>query len=201
MNTAPRSLSRDGKLHSTAVVSVSTFRNRPVGTRGLEFWLWLERLRIDRGGVRPVVEKTFRFDNEDMICIGGDELNAIMGDQKGFPGTAVVSQLHVDSRSRYHVCWRASGPSDSLYLGVANSQTPVSGESLLRSNDWTCNATLGQFRAELPKRCGRIWSLVTPGIRGRRAGRRGRGRGRPSRDWGSRCRGLCVRGRGLLFSG
>jgi hypothetical protein len=91
MNTAPRSPGRDGKLHSTAIVSVYPFRDRPIGIRGMEFWLSLERQRVDRQGVKPAVEKRLKLDDEDMVCIGGDELNTIMHDQKGFPGTNVVS--------------------------------------------------------------------------------------------------------------
>jgi hypothetical protein len=91
MDTAPRPSGRDGKLHSIAIVSVHPFRGRPTGASGMEYWLSLERRRVDREGVKSALEKKLKLDDEDMICIGGDELNAIMRDQKGFPGTNLVS--------------------------------------------------------------------------------------------------------------
>jgi hypothetical protein len=91
MNTASWHASHDGKFHATATVGVGPFRGHPTGTREMDLWLSLQRQRLDREGLTSVLEKTVRFDDEDMICVGGDELNTVMRSVKGFPNTSVVT--------------------------------------------------------------------------------------------------------------
>lgn len=69
INTARSSPSRDGNLHSTFFVRVHPGRH-PIGAREMEFWRSIERQRLDRG-LTTVLDNTLRFDDEDMICIGG----------------------------------------------------------------------------------------------------------------------------------
>ena len=89
VNTAPTLPRRDGKFHTTAVVSVFPFR--PIGTGQIEFWLSLQRQRLEREGVKSAVEKRLSLDDEAVICIGGSELSAIMRHEKAFPDTSSIS--------------------------------------------------------------------------------------------------------------
>jgi Asp/Glu/hydantoin racemase len=57
----------------------------------MEFWLSLQRQRLERERVKSVAEKRVSFDDEDVVCIGGGELSAMMRDEKAFPDT--VSQI------------------------------------------------------------------------------------------------------------
>jgi hypothetical protein len=90
VNTDPTLPGQDGSFHTTAVVTLFQFHN-PVGVSQLEFWLTLQRQRLEREGVKSTAEKRLSFDEEVVICIGGSELSAMMRDEKAFPGTSVVS--------------------------------------------------------------------------------------------------------------
>jgi hypothetical protein len=86
VNTDPTVPRRDGKFHTTALISLSLFHG-PVGVSQTESWLrWLER-----EGVESAVEKRLSFDDEAVICIGGSRLKAIMRHEKAFPDTSVIS--------------------------------------------------------------------------------------------------------------
>ena len=76
-NTAPN-LPRDHKFHTTAVIDISPFRNRPIGKDGLEFWLSLHRKHLEREGVETVEEKNVAFGGDSMTCIGGAEMRTIL---------------------------------------------------------------------------------------------------------------------------
>lgn len=90
VNTDPTLPRQDGRFHTTAVVTLFQFHN-PVGASQLQFWLTLERQRLEREGVKSTEEKRLSFDDEAMICIGGSELSAMMRDEKAFPDTSAVS--------------------------------------------------------------------------------------------------------------
>src|SRR5260370_41157140 len=91
VNTAPMLPRRDGKFHTTAVVTVFLFRDRPIGTSQWKSWLSLKRQRLEREGVKSAVEKRLSLDGETVICIGGSELSAMMRDEKAFLDTSVIS--------------------------------------------------------------------------------------------------------------
>lgn len=77
MNTAPSPFRRDGKFHTTAVVTLFPFRETSYDQRRIDFWTSLQRQRLVREGVKEVEEKTVTFGNEAVTCLGGRELGAI----------------------------------------------------------------------------------------------------------------------------
>ena len=62
-----------------------------MGPSQIEFWLSLQRQRLEREGVKSAVEERLSFDDEAVICIGNSELSAMMRDEKAFPDTKVIS--------------------------------------------------------------------------------------------------------------
>ncbi|HKF52744.1 MAG TPA: hypothetical protein VKB26_10545 [Candidatus Acidoferrales bacterium] len=78
VNTAP-TFPKDGKFHTAASIFASVSRNWPVETNRSDFWLALERQRLAREGVKGAEEKTVKFGDESITCIGGRELSAILG--------------------------------------------------------------------------------------------------------------------------
>jgi hypothetical protein len=90
MNIAPN-VSRDAKFHTTAVVTVFSFRQPAVGPEGLAFWLSLERQWLARDEVESVEEKTLKFGNESITCIGGRQLNAILRGNSNHLETDIIS--------------------------------------------------------------------------------------------------------------
>ena len=91
VNTEPTVPRRDGRFHTTALVTLFPFRRSPAGASQTQFWLSLQRQRLEREGVKTAVEKTLSFDDEAVICIGGGELSAIMRHEKAFPETSIIS--------------------------------------------------------------------------------------------------------------
>jgi hypothetical protein len=91
VNTNPTVPRRDGKFHTTALVSLSLFPHGPVGASQTESWLVLQRRRLEREGVKAATEERLNFDDEVVICIGGSELSAIMRHEKAFPETSSTS--------------------------------------------------------------------------------------------------------------
>src|SRR6266403_2642690 len=91
VNTGPASPRRDGKFHTTSVITLFPFRDSPMGPSQIEFWLSLQRQRLEREGVKSALEERLSFDDEAVICIGGSELSAMMRDEKAFPDTKVIS--------------------------------------------------------------------------------------------------------------
>jgi hypothetical protein len=69
-----------------AVVKPSfPFRDRPIGTDRIEFWLSLQRHRLEREGVAPIVEERLSIEDEATACIGGAELGAMMRNEAASP--------------------------------------------------------------------------------------------------------------------
>ena len=91
VNTDPTVPRRDGRFHTTALVTLFPFRHSSFGASQIEFWLSLQRQRLEREGVKSAAEKRLSFDDEAVICIGGSELSAMMRDEKAFPNTSVIS--------------------------------------------------------------------------------------------------------------
>ncbi len=91
MNTAPN-LPRDHKFHTTAVITVSPFRQRAIGPDGLAFWLSLQRQRLASEEVESVEEKILNFGDESITCIGGRELNAILRGNPRHLETDIISR-------------------------------------------------------------------------------------------------------------
>jgi hypothetical protein len=77
MNTAPN-VPGDAKFHTTAVVTVTPYQQRAIGPEGLAAWLSLQRRLLVRQDVKSVEEKTLKFGNESITCIGGPQLAAIL---------------------------------------------------------------------------------------------------------------------------
>jgi len=90
MNSA-RNVPRDAKFHTTAVVTVFPFRQRAIGPEGLAFWLSLQRQGLARDEVESVEEKTLKFGDESITCIGGRQLNAILRKSPNHLETDIIS--------------------------------------------------------------------------------------------------------------
>ena len=90
MNSEPN-VPRDAKFHTMAVVSVFPFRQRAIGPEGLAFWLSLQRQWLARDEVESVEERTLKFGDESMTCIGGRQLNAILRGNPNHLETDIVS--------------------------------------------------------------------------------------------------------------
>jgi hypothetical protein len=97
MNTAPN-FPRDHKFHGTAVVTVSTFRQPAIGPDGLAFWLSFQRQRLARDEVESVEEKTLKFGDESITCIGGRELGAILRGNPRHIETDIISRSCMSQR-------------------------------------------------------------------------------------------------------
>jgi hypothetical protein len=90
-NTAP-SLQRDGKFHTTAVVTVFPFRNHSIGPTGLASWRTRQHRWLEKEGVKSVEERSISFDGEESTCIGGSEFQDIVfRGRKDLPKTDIVS--------------------------------------------------------------------------------------------------------------
>jgi hypothetical protein len=72
INTAS-TLPRDAKFHTTTVITIFPFRNRPIGNEGLNFWLSLKRQWLEREGVKSQEEKKLNVSDAAVVCIGGSE--------------------------------------------------------------------------------------------------------------------------------
>jgi hypothetical protein len=83
---------KDPKFHTTAVISIFPFRNREIGSEGLNFWLSLKRQWLEREGVKSLEEKKLNVSDAATICIGGSELrDAIVRDNLHGFDTDIVS--------------------------------------------------------------------------------------------------------------
>src|SRR5260370_3242863 len=90
-NTAP-SLPRDGKFHTTAVVTVFPFRNHSIGATGLASWRCLKHHWLEQEGVKSVEERNISFNGEESTCMGGGELQEIVfRGRNDLPKTDLVS--------------------------------------------------------------------------------------------------------------
>ena len=90
MNSA-RSLPKDTKLHITAVITVFPFRQRDIGPDGVAIWHSYQRQWLARDEVQSVEEKTLKFGDESITCIGGRQLSAILRSSTNHFETDIVS--------------------------------------------------------------------------------------------------------------
>lgn len=97
MNTAPN-LPRDHKFHTTTVVTVFPFRQPAIGPDGLAFWLSLQRQWLARNNVESVEEKTLKFGDESITCIGGRQLSAILRANPNHLETDIISRNCMSER-------------------------------------------------------------------------------------------------------
>jgi hypothetical protein len=82
---------RDGKFHMRAVITVFPFRQGGIGPDGVAFWLSQQRQLLTRLKVESVEEKTLKFGEDSITCIGGRELSAILRSGPNDFQTDVVS--------------------------------------------------------------------------------------------------------------
>lgn len=86
---------RDGKFHIAAVISVDVRLHRsgerPATVSRREFWVTFERQRLVSEKVESIEEKTLKFGDEPLTCIGGMELAALMRNKSGLPQTDIMS--------------------------------------------------------------------------------------------------------------
>ena len=73
INSTPN-VPRDANFHMTAMITVFPFRLRSIGPDRVAFWLSQQRQLLARDEVESVEEKTLKFGDESMTCIGGREL-------------------------------------------------------------------------------------------------------------------------------
>jgi hypothetical protein len=90
MNSASN-VPRDAKFHMRAVVTVFPFRQRAVGPEGLAFWLSLQRQWLARNEVETGEEKTLKFGDESITCVGGRQLSAILRSNPNHFETDIIS--------------------------------------------------------------------------------------------------------------
>jgi hypothetical protein len=121
MNTAPN-FPRDHKFHGTAVVTVSTYLQRAIGSdgHGLPFWLSFQRQRLAHDEVDSVEEKTLNFGDESITCIGGREMSAILRGNPHHIETDIISRSCMSQRGLYIVF--QGEPSDLQFFNNLVSQ-------------------------------------------------------------------------------
>lgn len=94
-NASPTRPKRDNKLHTTAVVMVIVDLSGPRTHSGdaswADFWVSRERQRLAKQKVQSVAEKTLKFGEESITCIGGNELSALLQGKPNAPQMDVVS--------------------------------------------------------------------------------------------------------------
>ena len=91
LNTSPTRPQRDGKFHTTAVIDIFPFRDRPAEASRMDYWLSLKRQWLVREQAKSVEEKTLKLGEESITCIGGRVLNAILRDKPNHPETDIIS--------------------------------------------------------------------------------------------------------------
>jgi hypothetical protein len=124
MNSAPN-VPRDANFHMTAMITVFPFRLRSIGPDRVAFWLSQQRQLLAREKVESVEEKTLKFGDESITCIGGRELSAGLRSipnrlqSKPFPETDIIS-LNCVSEGGLHISFTGE-PSDlqSFYAFVS----------------------------------------------------------------------------------
>lgn len=82
VNTSPN-FPKDGKYHTSAAMIISPFQDWRADSNS--FWLAQERKRLVRENVKVVEENAVKFGGESIICVGGRELGAILGDAPNAP--------------------------------------------------------------------------------------------------------------------
>jgi hypothetical protein len=77
VNISPNQFQRDGRLHTAAVIDVFPFRDGLIDADKMDFWVSLQKQRLASREVKPIEEKTLKFGDESITCVGGLELNAL----------------------------------------------------------------------------------------------------------------------------
>ena len=123
-NTSPNLPKGYGKFYTAPVVTVDVAllrHARAAGDTGwMSTWASLQRKRLADNKVEPVVERTLKFANESVSCIGGNELDALLRDKPDLPRTGVVS-LNCVSDHRLRVMF-VGEPSDVEFFYILLSQ-------------------------------------------------------------------------------
>jgi len=57
----------------------------------MAFWLSHQRQWLARGEVESVEEKTLKFGDESITCVGGKQLKAVLRDKPNHPETDIIS--------------------------------------------------------------------------------------------------------------
>jgi hypothetical protein len=79
LDTSPNYSRKDGKFHTTAVITISSLRE---SSYDLSKWLSARRQWLAGEGVQDVQQKTVRFGQESVACIGGSELTTVLRPMK-----------------------------------------------------------------------------------------------------------------------
>jgi hypothetical protein len=90
VNTSPV---RDGRLSTTAVITVFPFRSWPTEAKRADSWLSFKRQGLAREHVKAVEERRAKFGEDSVICVGGRELSAVFHNASSVSGaeTDIVS--------------------------------------------------------------------------------------------------------------
>lgn len=95
VNTSPNLLRDDSKIYIAPVLTVNVgllSHARASGDTGwMKTWTSLQQERLADNKVKPVVEKTIKFGDESVTCIGGSELDAVLSDRPDLPRTGAIS--------------------------------------------------------------------------------------------------------------
>jgi hypothetical protein len=91
MNIAPGPFPRDGLFHTLAVINVSLpLQKQHITSTGMDYWISFQHQKLEGDGIR-VEEKKLDMGNESITCIGGNELRAVMRNEKKFPDSNIIS--------------------------------------------------------------------------------------------------------------
>jgi hypothetical protein len=94
-NLSPVRPQHDGKFHTTTVISVGVslqrFGEHTARAGWKEFWVTHELQRLAREKVESFEEKTLKFGDEPVICVGSKELTAILRDKPNLPQMDIIS--------------------------------------------------------------------------------------------------------------
>ena len=91
INVGPNVFPRDGKFHTAGVIDLTLpLLQQRLASNVMENWLSLQRRNLEHYGSR-IAEKNLSVGDENIVCIGGDVLRAMMRDEKKFPDSDIVS--------------------------------------------------------------------------------------------------------------
>jgi hypothetical protein len=94
-NISPVRNQRDTKFHTTTIIDVDVYLRRFGGQTARAgwkaSWLTLEKQRLASEKVESVEEKTLKFGDEPITCVGGKELTAMLRDKPDLPQMDIIS--------------------------------------------------------------------------------------------------------------
>jgi hypothetical protein len=96
MRNTTRPPRQKNKLRVSAGLYLFTSRGRPVSPEGMAYWLSNSRQNLAREGVESVEEKTLKFGDQSLTCIGGRQLSAML---KGAPALPEITALSFECSS------------------------------------------------------------------------------------------------------